>query len=53
MTTILNGKELAMKLRVKVKAEVEALTANGQRPPHLAAILVGEDGASNQHRTRL
>ncbi len=49
MTTILNGKELAMKLRVKVKAEVEALTANGQRPPHLAAILVGEDGASKTY----
>ena len=38
-----------MKLRVKVKAEVEALTANGQRPPHLAAILVGEDGASKTY----
>ena len=49
MTTILNGKELAMKLRVKVKAEVEALTSNGQRPPHLAAILVGEDGASKTY----
>ena len=49
MTTILNGKELAMKLRVKVKAEVETLTANGQRPPHLAAILVGEDGASKTY----
>ncbi|NNJ56140.1 MAG: bifunctional methylenetetrahydrofolate dehydrogenase/methenyltetrahydrofolate cyclohydrolase FolD [Bacteroidia bacterium] len=49
MTTILNGKELAKKLRVKVKAEVEALTSNGERPPHLAAILVGEDGASKTY----
>ncbi len=49
MTMILDGKGLAQKLRVKVKAEVEGLTSGGRRAPHLAAILVGEDGASKTY----
>jgi methylenetetrahydrofolate dehydrogenase (NADP+)/methenyltetrahydrofolate cyclohydrolase len=49
MTTILDGKTLALTLRGKVKAEVEALRASGHRAPHLAAILVGEDGASKTY----
>lgn len=49
MTTILNGKELAQKLREKVKLEVEDLKSKGYRAPHLAAILVGEDGASKTY----
>ncbi|MBR9860280.1 bifunctional 5,10-methylenetetrahydrofolate dehydrogenase/5,10-methenyltetrahydrofolate cyclohydrolase [bacterium] len=46
MTTILNGKELAKELRNEIKLEVAALLEQGHRPPHLAAILVGTDGAS-------
>ena len=49
MTTILDGKALALKLRGNVKEEVEALRANVHRAPHLAAILVGEDGASKTY----
>lgn len=49
MTTILNGKELALKLRGKIKTEVEGLISQGKRAPHLAAILVGEDGASKTY----
>ena len=49
MTTILNGKELAQKLREQIKIEVEQLRSTGQRAPHLAAILVGEDGASTTY----
>lgn len=49
MTTILNGKELAQKLRGKIKTEVESLLSAGKRAPHLVAILVGEDGASKTY----
>lgn len=43
---ILSGKELSQTLKDEIKAEVAELTAYGARQPHLAAILVGEDGAS-------
>ena len=49
MTKILDGKALALTLRGKIKEEVEALRKAGHRAPHLAAILVGEDGASKTY----
>lgn len=49
MTTILDGKALALQLRGKVKEEVASLREAGHRAPHLAAILVGEDGASKTY----
>jgi methylenetetrahydrofolate dehydrogenase (NADP+)/methenyltetrahydrofolate cyclohydrolase len=49
MTKILDGKQLAKDLRVKIKQEVEDLKKSGKRAPHLAAILVGEDGASKTY----
>lgn len=49
MTTILDGKPLALKLRGDIRAEVDSLRAKGLRSPHLAAILVGEDGASKTY----
>ncbi len=44
-TTLINGKEVAEKIREKLKAEVAELTAEG-RTPGLAVVLVGEDPAS-------
>ncbi len=44
-TTLINGKEVAEKIREKLKAEVAELTAQG-RTPGLAVVLVGEDPAS-------
>ncbi len=46
---LLNGKELSQVLKDEIKAEVAELTAYGGRQPHLAAILVGEDGASQTY----
>jgi methylenetetrahydrofolate dehydrogenase (NADP+)/methenyltetrahydrofolate cyclohydrolase len=43
---ILDGRALAKTIREELAKEVKQLTANGQRPPHLAAVLVGEDPAS-------
>lgn len=44
--TLLDGKKLADELKQEIKAEVEAITAKGGKQPHLAAILVGNDGGS-------
>lgn len=43
---ILNGNEVAKQIKLEIKVEVETLVANGSKKPHLAAILVGNDGAS-------
>jgi methylenetetrahydrofolate dehydrogenase (NADP+)/methenyltetrahydrofolate cyclohydrolase len=43
---ILNGNELARKLRGELKGRVEARVAQGLRVPGLAVILVGNDPAS-------
>lgn len=43
---LLDGKQTAQALKEEIKATVAEMTANGERPPHLAAILVGNDGAS-------
>jgi methylenetetrahydrofolate dehydrogenase (NADP+)/methenyltetrahydrofolate cyclohydrolase len=49
MMTLIDGKEVAAALRKEIAAEVETITAGGERPPCLVAILVGEDGASQTY----
>lgn len=44
--TILNGNEVSKKLRLEIQQEVALRKADGKKIPHLAAILVGNDGAS-------
>ena len=43
---LLDGKKTAQDLKEEIKAKVGTLQGKNQRPPHLAAILVGNDGAS-------
>lgn len=43
---ILDGKKTSQDLRNEIAEEVTKITAKGFRPPHLAAILVGNNGAS-------
>ncbi|MFY8021623.1 MAG: bifunctional 5,10-methylenetetrahydrofolate dehydrogenase/5,10-methenyltetrahydrofolate cyclohydrolase [Bacteroidia bacterium] len=43
---VLNGNQVSKSLKIEIKAEVERLKAAGKKTPHLAAILVGNDGAS-------
>ena len=42
----LDGKKTAQTLKEEIKQEVAAMTEKGKRPPHLAAVIVGNDGAS-------
>lgn len=43
---ILDGKKTAAQVREELREQVERMVAQGHRPPHLAAILVGDNGAS-------
>ena len=46
---LLDGKYVAQLLKDDLKHKVCALKASGQKVPHLAAILVGENGASQTY----
>lgn len=46
---LIDGKAISQQIKDEIKAEVADLIAQGKRPPHLAAILVGEDGASQTY----
>ncbi len=43
---ILDGKKTAQDLKEEIKISVASIRENNQRPPHLAAVIVGNDGAS-------
>lgn len=44
--TIVSGKEVSNKIKDEIAQEVELIKSNGGKIPHLAAVLVGDDGAS-------
>jgi methylenetetrahydrofolate dehydrogenase (NADP+)/methenyltetrahydrofolate cyclohydrolase len=44
--TILDGKQTGNDIKAELTARVDQLIKDGKRPPHLAAVLVGNDGAS-------
>jgi methylenetetrahydrofolate dehydrogenase (NADP+)/methenyltetrahydrofolate cyclohydrolase len=46
---LLDGKKLADELKAEIAAEVKTITDTGKRAPHLAAILVGNDGGSETY----
>ncbi len=49
MYQLLNGKELSNIIKEEIKQEVSEMVSIGKRAPHLAAILVGSDGASETY----
>jgi methylenetetrahydrofolate dehydrogenase (NADP+)/methenyltetrahydrofolate cyclohydrolase len=44
--TILDGKKISNDIKEEIKVEVQKMKDNGEKVPHLAAVLVGDDGAS-------
>ncbi|WP_272973408.1 bifunctional 5,10-methylenetetrahydrofolate dehydrogenase/5,10-methenyltetrahydrofolate cyclohydrolase [Croceibacter atlanticus] len=44
--TILDGKATSEKIKLEITEEVNKMKANNEKVPHLAAIIVGNDGAS-------
>jgi len=43
---LLDGKKTAQDIKNEIQVEVSQMKADGKRTPHLAAVLVGNDGAS-------
>ncbi|NQY12036.1 MAG: bifunctional 5,10-methylene-tetrahydrofolate dehydrogenase/5,10-methylene-tetrahydrofolate cyclohydrolase [Flavobacteriales bacterium] len=48
---LIDGKKIAADIRVEIKAEVDKIIAAGKKVPHLAAIIVGNDAASDTYVT--
>ena len=46
---LIDGKKIAAEIKSEIAAEIKRLEGEGKRSPHLAAILVGEDGASKTY----
>jgi methylenetetrahydrofolate dehydrogenase (NADP+)/methenyltetrahydrofolate cyclohydrolase len=46
---LIDGKKIAAEIKNEIAAEVRQMEAEGKRCPHLAAILVGDDGASKTY----
>ncbi|PZD77581.1 bifunctional 5,10-methylenetetrahydrofolate dehydrogenase/5,10-methenyltetrahydrofolate cyclohydrolase [Mesonia sp. K7] len=46
MAQILDGKKVSNDIKNEITAEVAKMKENGEKVPHLAAIIVGNDGAS-------
>ena len=44
--TILDGKKVSNDIKDEIAEHVKAMVSKGEKLPHLAAILVGSDGAS-------
>ena len=49
LTNILDGRATANIILDEIKLEVDKMKMEGKRPPHLAVILVGDDGASRTY----
>jgi methylenetetrahydrofolate dehydrogenase (NADP+)/methenyltetrahydrofolate cyclohydrolase len=49
MSQIIDGKMVAESMKASIAIEVQELVASGKRAPHLVAILVGNNGASETY----
>ena len=49
MAEILDGLSVSQKIKQEIKKEVTKIVQSGKKAPHLAAILVGENGASKAY----
>ena len=43
---VLDGKKTSSDIKAEIAESVKEIVAKGSRPPHLAAVIVGDDGAS-------
>ncbi len=46
---LIDGKKIANEIKAEIAQEVSRMVANGEKRPHLAAILVGHDGGSETY----
>ena len=46
---LIDGKKIAAEIKSEIALEVQQMKAKGLKTPHLAAVLVGHDGASETY----
>lgn len=46
---LIDGKKISLQIQERIAIEVKTMLASGQKQPHLAAILVGNDGGSETY----
>ena len=46
---LIDGKKIASEIKAEIALEVKEMLAQGHKPPHLAAVLVGHDGGSETY----
>ena len=46
---LVDGRKIADKIKAEIAEQVRLMVENGQRPPHLSAVLVGHDSASETY----
>ncbi|GAB4249237.1 MAG: tetrahydrofolate dehydrogenase/cyclohydrolase catalytic domain-containing protein [Ekhidna sp.] len=49
MPTLIDGRKISKEIKHEISQKVEALKSEGKRVPHLAIIIVGDDGASHTY----
>ncbi len=49
MPTIIDGRKVSKDIKNEIAEKVEKIKADGSRAPHLAIIIVGDDGASHTY----
>lgn len=49
LMNLIDGKKIANDIKAEIAEVVKAMVENGQKKPHLAAILVGHDGGSETY----
>ena len=49
MYQIIDGRKIATEIKQEIASEVKQIIADGKKAPHLAAILVGNDGGSESY----
>ncbi|MCV9389030.1 bifunctional 5,10-methylenetetrahydrofolate dehydrogenase/5,10-methenyltetrahydrofolate cyclohydrolase [Reichenbachiella ulvae] len=49
MSTIIDGKQISTDIKEEIRLQVEAMKNEGKRAPHIAIIIVGDDGASHTY----
>lgn len=47
--TVIDGKKISTEIKAEISARVQERKSNGKKIPHLAIILVGDDGASQSY----
>jgi len=49
VATVIDGRAMAKHVKDELQAEVKQWVSEGHRPPHLTAVLVGTDAASDTY----